>query len=246
MLRSFCLAMGISLLAVACEAPEPAAPAPRTIAPRANVLAAATEPTEPPVRSATSTKGEGTRGEVVLVVLGKSFPADLIDEIEQALRDELQVEVIRHERIPLPKAAYTAPRRRYRADKLLDHLLTLIPKAPATTRVLGLTTSDISTTKGKHKDWGIFGLGLMPGQAAVISSHRLQRGAKTREKLRFRVATTAVHEIGHTFGLDHCPEARCPMQDAEGSIRNTDTSTGHLGPTCRRALDLAFPQRLTP
>ncbi len=226
----------------ACDEPAPVEPAPITIAPRTHVLAASAE-SPAPSRSATTTEPQGLRGEVVLVVLGKPFPADLLDEIEQTLRDELQVEVTRGERIPLPKSAYYAPRRRHRAEKLLDHLLTLIPSAPPTTRVLGLTTSDISTTKGEHEDWGIFGLGLVPGQAAVVSIHRLRRGAKNRAKLRFRVATTAVHEVGHTFGLDHCNEARCPMQDAEGSIRNTDTSTGHLGAGCRRTLDIGFPRQ---
>ncbi|MEM7157915.1 MAG: hypothetical protein AAF799_34055 [Myxococcota bacterium] len=199
-----------------------------------------------PTSAKVTADAEGTRAEVVLVVLGKPFPKDLLDEIETQLRDELQVEVRRHERIPLPKSAYYRPRRRYRAEKLLDHLLTLIPEAPETTRVLGLTTHDISTTKGEVEDWGIFGLGLVPGQAAVISMHRLKRSARSRKHLRFRVATTAVHEIGHTLGLDHCPEERCPMQDAEGSIANTDSSTGHLGPQCRAALDERFPLRSEP
>jgi archaemetzincin len=186
---------------------------------------------------------KGTRGEVVLVELGPAFPADLRAAVEQALRDELAVDVVWHERIPLPRAAWYAPRKRWRADVLLDHLLTVVPEAPASTRVLGLTTKDISTTKGQYEDWGVFGLGLMPGQAAVISSHRLKRGAKDREHLRFRVATTAVHEVGHTFGLDHCPEALCPMQDAQGGITNTDTSTGHLGPACRATLEAEHPLR---
>ena len=87
---------------------------------------------------------------------------------------------------------------------------------------------------------------LVPGQAAVVSIHRLRRGAKDRAQLRNRAAITAIHEVGHTFGLDHCPEELCPMQDAEGSITNTDTSTGHLGPSCRTTLDARFPLRDTP
>lgn len=234
------LALPVLLLAAACNDPAPVSPDPQRIAPRAEVLATTERPPTSPVTRTSTPKGP--RGTVVLVVLGRPFPADLLDEIEQTLRDELHVEVTRHERIPLPKKAYYPKRKRYRAETLLDHLLTLIPDEPATTRVLGLTTVDISTTKGKYPDWGIFGLGLVPGQAAVISSHRLRRGARSRKQLRFRVANTAVHEVGHTFGLDHCNEDRCPMLDAQGSIRNTDTSTGHLGPGCRAMLDRNFPR----
>lgn len=234
------------LCTAGCDA-GPQARAPVSIAPRPAVLAAQAPAPAPTSSSSAAApaveQAASTRGEVVLVELGRPFPPDLVDAIEQALRDELQVEVVRHERIPLPKDAYYAKRKRYRADILLDHLLTLATDAPPTTRVLGLTTVDISTTKGKHYDWGIFGLGLVPGQAAVISSHRLERGAKDREHLRFRVSNTAVHEVGHTFGLEHCPEALCPMQDAQGGIANTDSSTGHLGPGCRAKLDAGFPRR---
>ncbi len=214
----------------------------RAATPRPIAMSAADD--DKPTPSATAPADAlGTRGEVILVVLGPPFPADVLKEVETMLAAKLDVEVRHHERIPLPKAAYTKGRRRYRAEKLLDLLLTLYPKAPPSTRVLGLTTRDISTTKGKHKDWGIFGLGLVPGQAAVVSMHRLKRCARDRKQLRFRVVNTAVHEVGHTFGLSHCPEDRCPMADAEGSIASTDRSTGHLGPQCQATLDEAFPRR---
>lgn len=197
---------------------------------------------EPTAAKPASAEAPQTRAVVVLVPLGR-FEPWLLDAIEDALEAELQVEVRRLEQHPLPKSAWYAPRRRYRAEKLLDHLETLIPDEPTSTRILGLTKKDISTTKGKFEDWGIFGLGNMPGQAAVVSSHRLQRKAKNKAHLRKRVVNTAIHEVGHTLGLDHCTEhaQKCPMQDAEGGIANTDSSTGHLGPECRAELDREVP-----
>jgi len=167
----------------------------------------------------------------------------LVEAIAAELEAELQVEVRRLDPVPLPQSAWYPPRRRYRADRILDFLPTLIPGEPASTRILGLTQKDISTTKGKFEDWGVFGLGNMPGQAAVISSFRLKRKAKDAAHLRHRVVTTAIHEVGHTLGLDHCSEhaQKCPMQDAEGGIANTDASTGHLGPQCRAELDREMP-----
>jgi archaemetzincin len=86
-----------------------------------------------------------------------------------------------------------------------------------------------------------FGLGYSPGRAAIVSSFRLKRRARSRKQVRFRVATTALHEAGHMFGLPHCTEPRCPMRDAEGTMSSTDDSEGHLGPDCQAQLNSAAP-----
>lgn len=182
------------------------------------------------------------RAVVVLVVLGE-FPAELVDAVAAELERVYRVEVRRRAAIELPQDAWYAPRRRYRADVLLGHLGALAEGMPAGTRVLGLTSVDISTSKGKFKDWGVFGLGELGGTAAVVSGHRLWKKIADREKIRWRVTNTAVHELGHVLGLDHCEEARCVMLDAEGGIANTDGSTGVPGPACAAALERMSPLR---
>lgn len=182
------------------------------------------------------------RAVVVLVVLGE-FPPELVDAVEVELRAAYQVEVRRRAAQALPAAAWYAPRRRYRADVLLEHLRGLVAAEPAGTRVLGLTSADISTTKGKFKDWGVFGLGELGGTAAVVSGFRLWRKLKDPQKIAWRVTNTAVHELGHVLGLDHCEEPRCVMLDAEGGIANTDDSTGRPGPECRAELERSAPLR---
>ena len=184
----------------------------------------------------------GPRATVKLVVLG-DFPSDLRDAIAQGVEDELQVEVERMEPRRLPREAYYPPRRRYRADKLLDFLRPLLDGQPESVKVIGFTGVDISTTAHGVRDWGVFGLGDLGGRASVISTFRLRRRARNNRHFRFRVVTTAIHEVGHTLGLRHCTEDRCLMNDAHGSIRPIDNATGHLGPECRARLERFAPRQ---
>jgi archaemetzincin len=88
--------------------------------------------------------------------------------------------------------------------------------------VLGLTGSDISTTKGETFDWGILGLATLSGETCVISSFRTHRGVTLPDQADIRLAKTAVHEIGHTFGLPHCPNIGCLMEDGQGTVFTSD------------------------
>lgn len=110
--------------------------------------------------------------------------------------------------IDFPKAAYYKERNRYRADSIISFLSKKTEKGFVT---IGLTSKDISTTKGKIKDFGVMGLGFTPGKACIASNFRLNK--ENSDEQFFKVA---IHELGHTQGLKHCPEKMCFMRDAEG------------------------------
>lgn len=161
-----------------------------------------------------------TPPKVYLQPLGSDPDEKELDLVQRALRGFYPVEVLRLPLVPLPSAAYYAPRRRYRAERLLDRLVELLPADGH--RIVGLVRKDISTTKGEYYDFGILGLATIDGVAGVLSSFRCARGARDREHARIRFAKTAVHEVGHTFGLEHCPTPGCLMEDGKGTVRTTD------------------------
>ena len=113
--------------------------------------------------------------------------------------------------IEFPKNSLNLAKTRHRADSLIRFLSAQTKPGYLT---IGLTKSDISTTKNNIPDWGVMGLGFCPGKSCIASSFRLHGKNKT-EKL-FKVA---IHELGHTQGLPHCPVNDCLMHDAEGKDR---------------------------
>jgi len=168
--------------------------------------------------------------------LGPSLPDADADFVRTSLAAFYAMDVLMLERSPLPSDAYYRPRSRYRAEKLLTHLQASLPEDGF--RVLGLTGHDISTTKDQHEDWGILGLATVDGEACVISTFRTKKGATSPEHARIRLGKTAVHEIGHTLGLPHCPNAGCLMEDARGTVSTTDTEYD-LCHDCRARLEAA-------
>ncbi len=128
--------------------------------------------------------------------------------------------------IDLPKEALNPAKTRHRADLLIHSMGAQTPPGYVT---MGLTSKDISTTKGKIADWGVMGLGLCPGNACVVSTFRL-RGKNRMEKL----AKITVHELGHTYGLPHCPAEKCLMRDQKGKDRLNESD--RFCPKCKSHL----------
>jgi archaemetzincin len=171
---------------------------------------------------------------IYLAPLGDALADSDAEFVERSLKAFYAVEVRRLPRAELPRNAYYAKRQRYRAERLLAFLASRLPADGL--RILGLTSVDISTTKPPHADWGILGLATLDGRACVVSSFRCKRLARSAGHARIRYGKVCVHEIGHTFGLPHCPTDRCLMQDGRGSVLTTDREYDLCAALCRPRL----------
>jgi len=112
--------------------------------------------------------------------------------------------------VPLPRSAYVPTRGQYRAESLLAMVSGY--DAP---HGLGITHRDLFA-RGLNFVFGI----AMPGGACVVSTARLVAGAD-EALFRSRLLKEAVHELGHTLGLGHCPDTRCVMHFSN-SLADTD------------------------
>ena len=147
---------------------------------------------------------------------------EYIDYLEQGIKKVYPVVEVEKSR-KLPKRA--EHKGRYCADSLLEDLF----RYGNNKDYLGVTDKDIFSEKNGNPYWGIFGLGHCPGRECVISPYRLTKGKKKEQLL-----TTAYHELGHTFGLDHCSSLYCIMEDAKG--KNTMQKEKDFCPMCKRFL----------
>ena len=175
---------------------------------------------------------------IAIQPLGK-VSADVVAETRKSLQRLYAAEVVTLPMKELPAAAFYKPRQRYRAEKLLDWLEA--ETDAGFTKIIGLTQADISTSKGEIYDWGIFGLGSLGGRACIVSSFRLARKV-TRVKMLDRFGKVAGHEIGHTFGLEHCATPGCLMADAEGKVSTVDNEPGDLCEACRKRSPAKAPR----
>ncbi len=112
--------------------------------------------------------------------------------------------------IAISEASYNPRRGQYNAVALLKEMVKSMPKRRG--KLLGVSEVDLFVPDMNF----VFGVAM--GNTAIISLYRLRNG---HDVLRQRALKEAVHELGHTFGLGHCPDIKCVMHFSN-SIVDTD------------------------
>lgn len=133
----------------------------------------------------------------------------------------------------VPKGAFDARRGQYHSSAILGELLARKPVNAF--RLLGVIDHDLYVPRLNF----VFGEADLQGGVAVISPARLREGFYGRREnaalFRSRTIKEAVHEIGHTLGLDHCPDPRCVMAFSN-SLDDTDRKGADFCDRCRGLL----------
>ncbi len=135
--------------------------------------------------------------------------------------------------LPHPDYAYNPQRGQYLAGAILRALSEL--RVPDAERLLGVADLDLYAPGLNF----VFGQAAMDGRVAVIALPRLRERFYSLPDdsalFQERVVKEAVHELGHTYGLTHCPDPRCVMSFSN-SLWDVDRKDHTFCPACRRRL----------
>ncbi|MCS7286003.1 MAG: archaemetzincin family Zn-dependent metalloprotease [Anaerolineae bacterium] len=165
---------------------------------------------------------------IALVPFGQ-VELKVLEHLKEALKKTFGKECEILPSIPTPAEAFNPSRRQYFSDFFLEYLSKLEVKKAI--KVLGITEVDLYT-RGLNF---VFGQARLGGREAVISLARLRQsfyGLPEDEQLLLeRALKEAVHELGHTWGLTHCPDPLCVMHFSN-SLRDTDVKKAEFCPRC--------------
>lgn len=132
-----------------------------------------------------------------------------------------------------PDAARDSERGQWSAPEILRYCLAGL--SDSTYRLLAVTGRDIYSPFLSF----VYGQAQLDGPLALVSLARLSQQfyglPENDELLVARAAKEAVHELGHTFGLVHCPIPVCVMSLAT-NILHIDRKSHELCSSCGKLL----------
>ena len=151
----------------------------------------------------------------ISLYLYDDFPVQKAQMLADAIKETYPSVSIQKEPLVLPKEHYNRERKRYSGTGLLKDL----SKLRKGNVVLGLTDEIIFKANELSPTYGIFGVSPVGAYVAVISSTRPSGKQHSNDHL----VKLMMHELGHSFGLNHCSNQHCFMVDAEHGNKFSQT-----------------------
>jgi len=172
-----------------------------------------------------------TSAGIVLVPFG-NIDSRLLQKMKNDLGRVFERPVVTGRGMTEPRYAFHPKRNQYLSTAILNTLLKQKEYEPYE-KILGIVDVDLYVPD-LH-----FVFGEAGPKAAVISLVRLRQepyGLSSDEELFYRrILTEAVHELGHSFGLRHCPNPRCVMFFSN-SLADTDRKGPDFCKACTQGL----------
>ncbi|SNZ06888.1 archaemetzincin [Persephonella hydrogeniphila] len=157
-------------------------------------------------------------------------PEDNIDKnlLTGRLVEIFKTPVMWNSPVMIPQIAFDNYRNQYLGSYFLKDLLKFKKDNEI---ILGIVSKDLYEPELNF----VFGVASPLTKTAVISTYRLHNSfygiPENYEIFMDRVTKEAVHEIGHTLGLGHCPNPECVMHFSN-SIEDTDRKSYYFCPSC--------------
>jgi archaemetzincin len=162
----------------------------------------------------------------------------LLEPLAEGLTRRLRVACAIQPVILEPEFAFNPLRRQYHSTEILKKIL----RRPASEawKVLGVTEMDLYIPVLTF----VFGEAQLTDGGAVVSAHRLRQEfygmPADPDLLDERLLKESLHELGHTYGLRHCPDYTCVMSSSNG-IERIDLKSADFCPHCARLVPTDEP-----
>lgn len=147
----------------------------------------------------------------------EAFPAKKAQRLAKQLKSYFPEVVLKEQVLILPAEHYNKERNRYRGTGLFEGL----SKHRNGDAVIGLTDYVIFKPNEISQTYGIMGVSPVGTYKCVVSS-KIPSSGKEQSDENF--VKLALHELGHAFGLNHCPDQHCFMVDAEHKMKFPQTT----------------------
>ncbi|MBT7085582.1 MAG: archaemetzincin family Zn-dependent metalloprotease [Desulfobacterales bacterium] len=153
----------------------------------------------------------------------------ILEYLSEFIAERCNIKCLIDSEIEIPEFVYNKTRDQYNSKLIIKHLIENHPVD--TNKFIGVTNIDLFIPILKY----VFGIAQIEGNYSIISTHRLypEFYDKPSNPGLFieRTKKTALHEIGHTFGLTHCRDLECVMHSS-ARIKDTDIKSSFFCPTC--------------
>ncbi len=186
--------------------------------------------------------GTNTLNEKILLIALSNISPYFFNNLQTTLHNTFHRDVEVSDRIGNLNYAYDSKRHQYSSPRILSRLKRI--KKRSIDKVLGLVDVDIYSPGYDF----VYGEADINAGVATLSINRLigDSGSVQDEDrvVADRLGREAVHEVGHLYGLGHCPKSRCVMRTCT-CLEEVDEAGNELCESCAGELrsNLTGPEK---